>query len=70
MRLQQDHPCVIENFLHPPSQENVPLALDNPDLVGPSTGQTKAVLRLLRNQVNTVKTMCRYTQKNKDETDW
>ena len=59
MRLQQDHPCVIElikrDFLHAPSPENVPLALHNPDLVDPSAGQTKAVLRLLRNQVNTVK---------------
>ena len=55
-RLQQDHPCVINNIRrhylkHPPlfgTQRN----LDYPEVKDPSDGQAGQILTLLRNQVS------------------
>ena len=55
-RLQQDHPCVLElirrEYLQKPFSPEVPYALHNPGKADSSAGQTKAIMRLLRNQDN------------------
>lgn len=55
-RLPQDHPCVIDiirnNYLQRPTNRSVPYKLSNPQILDPSDGQSRAVLRLLRNQVS------------------
>ncbi len=54
-KLQQDHPCVINlirnDFLRLPAYQNASYNLDRPTKVDPSSGQSLAILRLLRNQV-------------------
>ena len=54
-RLPQNHPCVIDLirrfYLYPPTPRDVPYQLDNPDVVDPSDGKSKAILRLLGHQV-------------------
>ncbi|XP_046632199.1 uncharacterized protein LOC124311872 [Daphnia pulicaria] len=55
-KLQQDHPCVlhlIKNaYLRQPAPRNIPYNLNYPELVDPSDGQSKAILRLLRNMTS------------------
>jgi hypothetical protein len=55
-QLQQDHPCVVylirRNYLQKPTSLNVPYNLSKPKIINPSDGQSQAILRLLRNQVN------------------
>lgn len=54
-RLQQDHPCVLNNirkhFLKPPPVSNKQLHLDYPEIVDPSDGQAEVVTRLLKKKV-------------------
>ena len=54
-KLPQDHPCVIEtirkHYLNQPSSPEVPLKLDSNDDHDRSPGQTRVILRLLKNQV-------------------
>ncbi|XP_057380610.1 uncharacterized protein LOC130703006 [Daphnia carinata] len=55
-KLQQDHPCLIrlirDHYLHPPAPRSLPYHLDYPEILDPSDGQSKGILRLLRNQTN------------------
>ncbi|XP_046452745.1 uncharacterized protein LOC124200519 [Daphnia pulex] len=55
-KLQQDHPCVIRliqnTFLRQPSSIHIPYNLNYPEKSDPSDGQSKGILRLLRNQTN------------------
>lgn len=56
-RLQQDHPCVIElirrHYLHKPASRHTRPNLNYPHLDS-STGDSRAILKLLRNMVGTV----------------
>jgi hypothetical protein len=56
-KLQQDHPCVVklirQHYLQKPALRDLNYNLNNPDpMFDPSDGQSKAILRILRNQVN------------------
>ena len=62
LRLQQDHPCVIEmirkHFLIPPSPPDVPYDLTVPEehkWPYPTDGQTALTLRRLDYKVNVIK---------------
>lgn len=54
-KLQQDHPCVLKlirnNYLQQPVPRSIPYNLNYPEIDDPSDGQSKGILRLLRNQV-------------------
>ncbi len=55
-KLQQDHPCVLhlikKLYLRQPTPRNQSYLLNNGALADPSDGQSKGILRILRNQVN------------------
>ena len=54
-KLQQDHPCVIENirrhYLNKPSPPDVPLKLDSNSTEDRSPGQAGVIAKLLKNMV-------------------
>ncbi len=54
-KLQQDHPCVIrlirDNYIGQPAPKNVPYQMDHPETIDPSDGQSKEILRILKNLV-------------------
>jgi hypothetical protein len=54
-QLQQNHPCVIylikNTYIRQPSSRNLPYKLNFPEIMDPSDGQSKGILRILRNQV-------------------
>lgn len=55
-KLQQDHPCVIrlirDNYIGQPAPKNVPYQMDHPETIDPSDGQSKEILRILKNLTN------------------
>ena len=55
-KLQQDHPCVLHiirsAYMHNPVSKTVPYKLSKPNVKDPSVGQSRAILRLLHNQVS------------------
>lgn len=54
-RLEQNHPCVIDlirsQYLFRPAPPDVPLRLSQPEVIDPSSGQSKKIMSLLNNQV-------------------
>ena len=54
-QLQQDHPCVINllrsNYLRLPAPNNLPYQMDHPEVMDPSDGQSKVILKMLQRKV-------------------
>jgi hypothetical protein len=55
-QLQQDHPCVIrlirDQYLRQPAPRDQPYQLDHPNKKDPSDGQSKDIIKILKNKVN------------------
>ncbi|KAI9559231.1 hypothetical protein GHT06_016020 [Daphnia sinensis] len=51
-KLQQDHPCVIQlirrYYLHQPASKSFPYQMDHPEIIDPSDGQSKVILKILQ----------------------